>query len=474
MASHPSHLVETKKASNSAPHDGELNFNLLSWAPLRALFRWRGFPGVFQVLALGWFVVLATIGWGHYTPEGVNAKLYAKTNLVNLTIWGLWWPLIIWTTVLLGRAWCMVCPLEFVSSRAEKLSHFLGIQQASLSGWLAKGSLVILLFAFLQMLVPGVQIHRVPHYTSLFLWTSLILAFTIGLLYKNRAFCRGFCPVSLMLNAYGRGGMLAMRPAAGQDSQGGQAPNALACPSLLNPARLNTNKDCLLCGDCVKSEQRGAMQWIIRRPFARNDVREPKASWPLTLFIMAVSGFVTYELCGLWKAAEPVFFWVPRQMSAWLQAGSASGWIQGFWTIFLVPLLIWLVLGTVSLLCRAGKSLGDVWRRLALPLAMVVAAGHMTKGMEKFTSWIGFLPIAWAEPTGLQTAMKMNAKVMAQPSSWLTSSTLSSVGILLMILAIGLAVREARLADPEKYRNRLLPICMLGGFYGFLILGWRG
>jgi len=32
------------------------------------------------------------------------------------------------------------------------------------------------------------------------------------------------------------------------------------------------------------------------------------------------------------------------------------------------------------------------WRRLALPVAVVVSAGHMTKGLAKLTSWPPFLP----------------------------------------------------------------------------------
>jgi len=406
------------------------------------------------------FVMLAVIGWGHYTPAGVNAKLYAKTNIVNLLIWGLWWPAIVWVTFLLGRAWCIVCPLEFVSSQAERLGCKLGFAQRPLQRWLARGSLVILFFALLQLLVPGVQIHRVPHYTSLFLWISLALAFAVGLFFKDRAFCRGFCPVNLLLSAYGRGGMLAVRPAAT-----GCGVNARACPSLLNPARLDTSKDCLVCGDCVKAD--GTMQLLLRAPYSAADAREALPSWPLTLFVMIVSGFVTYELTGVWKAAGNMFLWAPAQISA-------SGWVQGLWTILVWPLAMWLLLGVVTLLTGGANNLGDAWRRLALPMAIVVAAGHMAKSVEKFTSWAGFLPYAWAEPTGTQTAIKMNAKLMAQPVAWLTPPVLSVCSMLLVALGIWLALREARLADPEKGRRRFVPILLLGGFYFFLVFGWSG
>jgi hypothetical protein len=445
--------------------------DLLRARAVRAFVRWRGFPAVLQIPVLAVFLALAVLGWGELTPEGVPPKLFAKTNLVTLAIWGLWWPAIVWATVLLGRAWCVVCPLEWVSGRAEALGGVLGIRRRRLPGWMAKGSLVILLFALLQMLVPGVQIHRVPHTTSIFLWTSLAVAFAAGLFLRDRAFCRGFCPVALLLNAYGRGGMLAVRPAPGA---GRAAPDAKVCRSLLGPARLDTNRYCILCGDCIKADASGAMQWRLRVPFAADDVREPVASWPLTLFVMTVSGFVTYELCGVWKAADAVFAWVPQRVAGALGAGAAAGWIRGLWTIVVVPALLWLAVGALARAVGVGRGLADAWRRLALPMAVVVAAGHMAKGLEKVQSWAGFLPHAWAEPGGVQTALAMNAKTMAQPAAWMSPQALSGVSLTLIILASGLALREARRADPSTGRRLAAPILLLGGFYVFLVFGWGG
>ncbi len=465
----------TRERPPSATNPANRGLNLLRFRPVAALVQWRAFPGVLQVLALAVFVTLAILGWGRHTPDGVNAKLYAKTNLVNLAIWGLWWPAIVWVTFWLGRAWCIVCPLEFVASQAEILGGKLGFAQRPLGGWLARGSLVVLFFALLQMLVPGVQIHRVPHYTSLFLCTSLALAFAIGLFFKDRAFCRGFCPVALLLSAYGRGGILAVRPAStGCCKPGSAAPDARACPSLLNPARLNSNKDCLVCGDCVKADTTSTMELLLRAPYSNADAREPLASWPLTLFVMIVSGFVTYELSGVWKEAEPVFLWAPKQVSAALNAGAMAGWIQGLWTILVVPLLLWLVLGALTLLFGGAKTLAESWRRLALPMAVVVATGHLAKGLEKFTSWVGFLPYAWTDPTGVVTAIKMNSKTMPQPAAWFNPPTLSLAAMALVALGISLALREAHLADSEKGSRRFPPILLLGGFYFFLVFGWGG
>ncbi len=439
------------------------------------MLTWHGFPAVFQVLMLAVFVALAIAGWNHYAPSGVNPKLYAKTNIVNLVIWGLWWPAIIWVTFWLGRAWCIVCPLEFVSSQAEVIGRKIGLGQMPIGGRVTRGSLVIIFFALLQLLVPGAQMHRVPHYTSLFLWVSLTMAFAVGLFYKDRAFCRGFCPAGLLLSAYGRGGMLAIRPSvASRRDTGSSTPNTYACPSLLNPAQLNTSKDCLLCGDCVKADTTDGMQLLLRAPYAYSDSRETVASWSLTLFVMIDSAFVTYELCEMWSTADSVFDWAPEQVVRVLNAGELAGWIKGAWMVAVVPLVLWTALGLIARAFGAGQSLGDAWRRLALPLTIVTAAGHMAKALEKFTSWVGFLPYAWIEPDGVQTAIKITAKTLPQPAAWFSTFTLVITALILIVVGIGLALREARLTDPGKGHLRTVPILLLGGFYSLLVFGWGG
>ncbi len=446
--------------------------DLLRLGLVRGLVRWRGFPYVFQAAVLVSYVAFAWIGWGLLTPEGVNAKLYAKANLVNLVIWGLWWPAMVWVAVLLGRVWCAVCPLELLMGLCERARGALGLRGRAVGGWLAGGAVAVALFIVLQLLVPGVQLHRVPHYTSLFLITMLAGAVVSGLLLKDRAFCRAFCPISVLLNAYGRGGMIAVRGGSGVACAGGDRLDARSCPSRLNPPKLDSNRDCLVCGQCIKAGEDGGMRLLLRAPFARADAREPIASWPVTLFVMAVSGFVTYELCGVWKAAGEVFLWVPGRVAVALGAEAAGGWVQGIWTVFVVPAILWSMLGAVTVALGAARTLGEAWRRLALPMAVVVAAGHMAKGLEKFTSWGGYLPLALAEPDGVQTALAITAKSVAPPTPWLSAGALSLVACLLIGASIPLAIREARLADPRGTRARLVPIALLGAMYFFVVAGW--
>lgn len=460
-------------------------FDLLQIEPIRSLILWRGFPYVFQALLLAVFVMLAAISWGHTTPAGVNAKLFAKTNLVTLLIWGIWWPAMIWAAVLFGRAWCAVCPMELVSNMSERLGRRLGIRQWALRRWVISGSIIVALYALIQFLVAGAHINRVPAYTSMFLVGLLAMAFVTGLIFKDRAFCRGFCPVGQLLATYGRGGMLAVRAGAGEKCQACTGKDCLmacnrtradarSCPSLLNPPKINSNRDCLVCGQCIKSCQPDNMRLLLRRPFPRSDVREPRANWPTTVFVMLVSGFVTWELLAEWPKAEEAYLSVPHHVSQWWGLPGLAGYVTGLWALVVVPLGFWTLMWLVIRLSGGTSGLTMTWQQMALPTAVVVSAGHMTKGFAKFVSWVGFLPHALSDPVGLATVGEMGKKALAQPASLLPEGVVALVGVTLVLSGLFFAVRESRLAQsgPAPNYRILIPKVALASAFVFIVAGW--
>ncbi len=456
--------------------------DLLKFKPIRQLINWSGFPYVFQGAMLAVFVYLAVTGWSMQVPEAVNGKLYAKTNLVNLMIWGLWWPMMIWATVLFGRLWCMVCPMELVSNATERLGRFFGVRQAILHSWLRSGYLVLLLYLAIQLLVAGFQIHRVPFYTSLFLWGMLALAALSGFLLKDRAFCRGFCPVALLLSAYGRGGMLAVRAEGDEKCQSCTGKDCVrscnrsqldsrSCPTLLNPPKLNSNRDCLVCGQCLKACQPDNMKLLLRRPFDPSDTREPLASWPTTLFIMLASGFVTYELSTEWSKAAEVFLWLPNAITQSFELEPLAGWVKGFWMLLVYPAILWVLMGGIVKCMTPKMSIANIWRRIALPFAVIVAAGHMTKALAKFTSWIGYLPYALKEPSGTQTVQQFTDKVIGSPSPIVSLTFISITGLALMVLGTFYAWKELGYVDPPTHRYFAAPMLVVASLWSFIIFG---
>jgi polyferredoxin len=130
------------------------------------------------------------------------------------------------------------------------------VKQQVLGPWLRSGLSIVAFYALIQLLIAGVELHRVPAYTSIFLWSLLALAAFTGLFLKDRAFCRGFCPVGLLLSTYGRGAILAVRP-------GGEGP----------------------CGDCAEKD--------CRRP--ENRTRLDARSCPSLVLLAAMACFAVRE-----------------------------------------------------------------------------------------------------------------------------------------------------------------------------------
>jgi len=457
--------------------------NLLVLGPIRRFVTWAGFPYVFQLLTLAALLSLAVLGWGRMTPEGVPDKLYAKANLVNLVVWGLFWPIIVWATVLLGRVWCTVCPLELVSNVFERIGRRLGIAQGSLPAWLRAGWLMVLLYALLQMFVAGLHLHRVPGYTSVFLWGMVATAAATGLLLRDRAYCRGFCPVAPLLKVYGRGGVIAVRATGSSacqacDGKTCTAPShrakldARSCPTLLNPATLDNSEDCLLCGQCMKNCQSANMQLLLRRPFPPEDARGRLASWPVTLFVVLVSGFVFSEVTSEWAAAKSFFLAPVDWATQALGTPRLAGWIEGIWTIGDFPLLLWSAIAGLLRLSEGAPSFGHAARRIALPLAVVVAAGQMAKGAAKFVSWAGFLPVAWNQPDGVSTSLAMAAKTVKQPASLLSLQVVSIVGVALVLTALWISLRELRYSNGSVSGIARAPLFAVTAIFGFTIIGW--
>ncbi|MBI4556127.1 MAG: 4Fe-4S binding protein [Candidatus Hydrogenedentes bacterium] len=458
-------------------------FNLLAIDPIRRLIHWGGFAYVFQAATLLCFVGLMVFGLALSAPNGVDAKLYAKSNLVNLLIWGLWWPAMVWTAVLVGRVWCAVCPLELVANFSERLGVRLGVRQFNLAKILRAGWLILFLYIVLQMLVVGAQLHRVPRYTALFMFSLLLLAAIAGLLFKDRAFCRGFCPVGLLLSVYGRGGMLGVR-AASQDAcarcegkdcvmqHNRRRLDARSCPSLLNPPKLNGNQDCLVCGQCIKSCRPDNMQLLLRTPFSRLNAREPFASWPTVLFIMAVSGFVTSEVVSGWARAEAAFLWIPEHFSEWLALPDLHGFITGLWFLGLYPLALWAILGGLTIAFGGARRIGVAWRRLALPLAVVVSTAHMAKGLEKAMTWGAFLPAAMLHPDGVSTSLAISSKALAAPAALAPHAAYATVGVVLIILGLVFGLREGKLADAASWPKLRVPLAIVALVYAVCVAGW--
>jgi hypothetical protein len=170
-------------------------------------------------------------------------------------------------------------------------------------------------------------------------------------------------------------------------------------------------------------------------------------------------------------AAEESFLAAPHWVSSYLGIAPYAGYANWLWALILIPLTLWSLMAFVIRWSGEKLSLGELWRRCALPIAVVVSIGHMTKGLVKFNSWAGFLPGALNDPVGLATVEAFSDKTAAQPSALFPPTLVALIGIVLVIAGFLFATREARLVHPTMHRRAIFPLAAFAALFLFVICG---
>ena len=437
-----------------------VHLNLLAFRPIAALMRWRFFPPILQLFALVGLVALIANGYGagrSLSPE--QLVLFRKTNLTTLSVWGLWWPGVIGATVLLGRVWCTVCPLELVHRLADGCARTLAWRRLPLAPWLQAGWLSLVFYLLMQLAVAGFSIHRVPHLTAIVLLTLLGLAWTSALIFQqSRSFCRAFCPASALLSVYSRFTPIQLsRIDAARcntcTSLDCVKPSSRlrfdrrSCPSHLRPFDRAPSDGCVLCFQCAKVCPKENIGWGVVDSTA--SVRAPRMLEPFEgAFVLVAAGFVTHELIGEVAWAEALFHRAPATVGSVVSV-LPFGWIEAGWYLLAWPALLWGLIAGLGRLVARDSTWRGVILASATGAAPLVAVGHLAKALAKLCSWAPYLMGALADPAGMRTFAALSAKTSPAPQHWLAPSTLAWLMLLVVALVGWRAWRAAgRLKAP--------------------------
>jgi FTR1 family protein len=182
-----------------------------------------------------------------------------ENNLFEFALWILWLPLLTLGTLLFGRLWCgTLCPLRLLTESTRSLADRLGLGRGAVTkrslrmGWLLPSSFILVTFA-----VKGWPLQQEARLGALFFAVVFLLAAAVGFLFRRGTWCRYLCPVGGWLARIARLSPLALRPDPLACASCPDKPcvtgtaQAGRCPIALNPARLETNQNCLTCWSCV-------------------------------------------------------------------------------------------------------------------------------------------------------------------------------------------------------------------------------
>ncbi|BDD86631.1 sigma 54-interacting transcriptional regulator [Desulfofustis limnaeus] len=254
--------------------EGKWEFNLLRIGWIRSIFESRLYPTLPRaIIGLILLVAVATLLFGPADPE---------KNIGITLSWVIGWPLMFFSFFFLARTWCSVCTLAVPGTLLQGLvkpKRPTPLIIKNYSGWIM--SMLCILVFWVEIVFNA--------YDRPVLSGWIILAITIGsiffsLFYKRRTWCRYLCPLGAINAIFAMPSILELRANrhlclnrcadhacyTGVEGQEG-------CPMFRHPFMVDNNRDCIVCGQCIRQCSKHSIHLNIRMaPQELWDIEAPR------------------------------------------------------------------------------------------------------------------------------------------------------------------------------------------------------
>ena len=352
------------------------------------------------IIGLQWLVVLvylALVSVPAFLPlPPDDARILNNLTLfAQFLFWGVWWPFVILSMLLMGRVWCGVfCPEGALSEFASR--HGLG---RPIPRWMKWGGWPFI--AFLGTTVYGqlVSVYQYAPAALLILGGSTLLAIAVGFVYgKNkRVWCKHLCPVNGVFGLLSRVAPVhfSVDNTAWKTSQLQAQP--IHCAPMVHIKSMRGAAECHMCGQCAG--HKGAIQLAARAPgieVLRLSGHE-LSLWEVNLLIFGMLG--TAIGAFQWSSSS-LFVYTKQWIAEWLinrewwwaldtnapwwvlthypQNSDVFSWLDGAMILAYITATAVVIGGWIWIwLWLAGKTLGNnPWKNtLHLAYSLIPLAG---------------------------------------------------------------------------------------------------
>ncbi|WP_338926724.1 4Fe-4S binding protein [Mycetohabitans endofungorum] len=252
-------------------------------------------------------------------PDDTSHIWSNLTVFAQFVFWGIWWPFVLLSMVMLGRVWCgVLCPEGTLSEFASK--HGLG---RPIPRWIRWGGWPFVAFGLTTIYGQMVSVYQYPKAVLLVLGGSTVAAIVIGLLYgrEKRVWCKYLCPVNGVFALLARLAPLryrvdeqAWRRSYTQGEHGHRV-IPVNCAPLVPLRNMKGASACHMCGRC--SGHRDAIELTWRSP-AQEVVElgeEGANRWDTALILYGLLGIA---IGAFHWTVSPLFVSIKQSLAAWL------------------------------------------------------------------------------------------------------------------------------------------------------------
>lgn len=327
-------------------------------------------------------------------PES-GAHLWNDLTLfAQFVFWGIWWPFVLVSMMLMGRVWCgLLCPEGFVSEQASRVGLGRPVPR-----WIKWGGWPFV--AFLATTVYGqlVSVYEYPKAVLLVLGGSTVAAVAIGFIYGRgkRVWCRHLCPVNGVFGLLSRLAPVHFRTdRAAWEAHPAKRVIPVNCAPLVDIRRMESAASCHMCGRC--SGHRDAVRLSARVPGVEvAQLTERDADpWEVRLLVFGLIGaaigafqwsaspwFVRAKLAAAeWLVERDAFALLGDDIPWWLlthypEANDVFTWLDGLMILGYIAVSALVIGGWISVWLRvAARALGEPRAHLRLAYALIPLGG---------------------------------------------------------------------------------------------------
>ena len=354
-----------------------------------ALQRHRG-----VIIAIQWAVVifyfLLLIIPAFMPLPAEDAHIYDNLRLfAQFLFWGVWWPFVMVSTMLVGRVWCGIfCPEGALTELASR--HGL---ERPIPRWIRWGGWPFVAFVCTTVYGQLVSVYEYPQAALLILGGSSVAAVAVGFVYGKgkRVWCRYLCPANGVFALLAKIAPLHFRVDEEAWKRNTQRMPMVNCAPLIDIRHMKSASACHACGRC--SDYKGAVQLAARSPASEilnTHSRDVSHGEAVTL-IFGVLGIATAAFqwsasrlfvqmktaAATWLVERDAFLLLQDNAPWWLlthypEANDVFTWLDGLCILAYIlggGIAVGLaVLMPIRLAARITNLPALPWRRLALGL----------------------------------------------------------------------------------------------------------
>jgi polyferredoxin len=246
-----------------------------------------------------------------------TAHIWSNMTLIaQFAFWGIWWPFVLVSMVLMGRVWCgVLCPEGALTEYVSK--HGIG---RAIPKWMRWGGWPFVAFALTTVYGQMVSVYQYPKAVLLVLGGSTVGAMIVGYLYgrEKRVWCRYLCPVNGVFGLLSK--LAPFHYKVNEDAwrSSYHAEHKIIpvnCAPLVPLRNMKGASDCHMCGRCSGHRDAIELTW---RPPTQEIVTFGKTNNSLWESSLVLYGLLGIAIGAFHWSASPWFIQIKQAIATWL------------------------------------------------------------------------------------------------------------------------------------------------------------